>query len=182
MLLTVEKIIHETDDAVSVVFNKPTGLFSRFKYKPGQFMTLKIPVGNKIQNRSYSLSSNPWIDKFLRITVKKVEGGLVSNYICNDLKEGQKIEIDKPTGGFFVDPKKNISQNYVLFAGGSGITPIYSIITSVLEKEPKSTILLVYANRNEKSIIFKNELEATIIKGNSCYVALKVLWMLRLPS
>jgi len=159
MLLTVEKIIHETDDAVSVVFNKPSGIFSRFKYKPGQFMTLKIPIENKIENRSYSLSSNPWIDKFLRITVKRVEGGLVSNYICNNLKEGQKIEIDKPTGGFYVDPKKNASLNYVLFAGGSGITPIFSIITSVLDKEPKSTILLVYANRNEKSIIFKNELE-----------------------
>jgi len=159
MLLTVEKIIHETEDAVSVVFNKPRGIFNRFKYKPGQFMTLKILIGNKIQNRSYSLSSSPWLHEFLRITVKKVEGGLVSNYICNDLKEGQKIEIDKPTGEFYIDPKKKVSQNYVLFAGGSGITPIYSIIISVLEKEPKSTILLVYANRNEKSIIFQSELE-----------------------
>jgi len=141
MLLTVEKIIHETDDAVSVVFNKPSGIFSRFKYKPGQFMTLKIPIENKIENRSYSLSSNPWIDKFLRITVKRVEGGLVSNYICNNLKEGQKIEIDKPTGGFYVDPKKNASLNYVLFAGGSGITPIFSIITSVLDKELKVSTL-----------------------------------------
>ncbi|WP_010179920.1 ferredoxin--NADP reductase [Aquimarina agarilytica] len=163
MLLTVEKIIKETDDAVSVVFKKP-GFFSNVKYKPGQFLTLKVPVENKIENRSYSLSSSPWLHKFLRITVKKVKDGLVSNYICNELKEGQKIEIDKPMGNFFIIPNKKETHQYVLMAGGSGITPIYSIILSVLEKEPKSSILLVYANQSKQTIIFKNELEALLQK------------------
>lgn len=157
MLLTVEKIIKETPDAVSVVFKKP-GFFRNVKYKPGQFLTLKLPIQNKIENRAYSLSSSPYTHKFLRITVKKVAGGLVSNYICNSLKEGQKIEIDKPTGNFFIEPNSRKQKNYVLFAGGSGITPIYSIILSVLKKEPKSKITLIYANRDEASIIFRSEL------------------------
>jgi len=127
MILTVEKIIQETEDAVSVVFKKP-GLFKKVKYKPGQFLTLKIPINNKIENRSYSLSSSPWLHKSLRITVKKVKGGLISNYICNELKEGQKIEVDKPIGNFFIEPNKKESKKYVMFAGGSGITPVYSII------------------------------------------------------
>ncbi len=163
MLLTVDKIVQETEDAVSVIFKKP-GFFSSVKYKPGQFLTLKIPVENRIENRSYSLSSSPWLHKFLRITVKKVKDGLVSNYICNDLKEGQKIEIDKPMGNFFIVPNKKETHQYVLMAGGSGITPIYSIILSVLEKEPKSSILLVYANQSKKTIIFKKELEELLQK------------------
>ena len=103
MVLTVEKIVHETKDAVSVIFKKP-GFFKSVKYKPGQFLTLKIPINNKIENRSYSLSSSPFLHKFLRITVKKVDGGLVSNYICNELKEGQKIKVEKPLGNFFIEP------------------------------------------------------------------------------
>lgn len=161
MILTVEKIIQETEDAVSIVFKKP-GLFKSIKYKPGQFLTLKIPINNKVENRSYSLSSSPWLHKFLRITVKKVDGGLISNYICNELKEGQKIAVDKPIGNFYIEPNKKNSKKYVLFAGGSGITPVYSIILSLLEKEPNSKILLVYANRNLASIIFKKELEMLI--------------------
>ncbi len=161
MILTVEKIIRETEDAVSVVFKKP-GLFKKVKYKPGQFLTLKIPINNKIENRSYSLSSSPWLHKSLRITVKKVKGGLISNYICNELKEGQKIEVDKPIGNFFIEPNKKESKKYVMFAGGSGITPVYSIIISLLEKEPNSKILLIYANRNLSSIIFKKEVESLI--------------------
>lgn len=157
MVLTVEKIVHETKDAVSVIFKKP-GFFKSVKYKPGQFLTLKIPINNKIENRSYSLSSSPFLHKFLRITVKKVDGGLVSNYICNELKEGQKIKVEKPLGNFFIEPNKSQSKKYVMLAGGSGITPIYSILISVLEKEPNSKITLVYANRNLNSIIFKEEL------------------------
>lgn len=157
MLLTVEKIIKETEDSVSVLF-KNKGFFKKINYKPGQFLTLKLPIGDQIVNRAYSLSSSPYIHNFLRITVKKVNDGLVSNYICNELKEGQKIEIDKPMGNFYVVPEKKKSHQYVFFAAGSGITPIYSIIMSILEKEPKSKMLLFYANRDKKSIIFHNEL------------------------
>ncbi len=158
MLLTVKEIIRETEDAVSVILNKG-GIFNKIKYKPGQFLTVKIPIKNKIEKRAYSFSSSPFTDKFLRITVKKVEKGLVSNYICKDLEAGQKIEIEKPAGSFFIVPDKNAKHNYVFFAGGSGITPIFSIIKTVLEKEPLSKIILIYANKNEESIIFKKALE-----------------------
>lgn len=161
MQLTVEKIIKETDDAVSIVFKNPS-FFKRIKYKPGQFLTLKLLINNKIENRAYSLSSSPWVDKFLRITVKKVEDGLVSNFICNELKEGQKVPIEKPMGNFFVLPDQRQQKHYVMLAGGSGITPIYSILQSILKKETKSTITLIYANHNEASIIFKKELEAIV--------------------
>lgn len=158
MVLTVEEIINETEDAVSVIFKKP-GIFNKVNYRSGQFLTLKIPIKDTIEKRAYSFSSSPGIDKFLRITVKKVQKGLVSNYICNDLKKGTKVQVEKPAGSFFVIPNKKTQNNYVFFAGGSGITPIYSIIQSVLEKEPLSSIVLIYANRNEESIIFKKAIE-----------------------
>ncbi|MGY3794213.1 2Fe-2S iron-sulfur cluster-binding protein [Aquimarina sp. 433] len=158
MQLTVKEIIHETDDAVSVILNKG-GFFNKIKYKSGQFLTVKIPIKNKIEKRAYSFSSSPFTDKFLRITVKKVQKGLVSNYICEQLSAGQKIEIEKPAGSFFIEPDKNAKHHYVFFAGGSGITPIFSIIKTVIEKEPLSNILLIYANKNEESIIFKKALE-----------------------
>ncbi|KAA1248156.1 ferredoxin--NADP reductase [Aquimarina sp. RZ0] len=158
MLLTVKEIIQETEDTVSIVL-KNGGLFNKIKYKAGQFLTVKIPIKDKIEKRAYSFSSSPVSDKFLRITVKKVQEGIVSNYICDTLKTGQKIEVDKPAGSFFIVPNKKTQLKYVLFAGGSGITPIFSIIKTVLEKEPLSSIILIYANRNEQSIIFKKALE-----------------------
>ncbi len=158
MILTVKEIIHETEDSVSVIL-KNNRFFNKIKYKAGQFLTVKIPIKNKIEKRAYSFSSSPFSDKFLRITVKKVKEGLVSNYICNSLKVGEKIEIEKPSGSFYIEPEKNATYKYVFFAGGSGITPIFSIIKTVLEKEPLSTILLLYANRDEQSIIFKKYLE-----------------------
>ncbi|MBQ4821071.1 ferredoxin--NADP reductase [Aquimarina sp. MMG016] len=158
MLLTVKEIIPETDDAVSVIL-KNNFFFNKIKYKAGQFLTVKILINNKVEKRAYSFSSSPVIDNFLKITVKKVEKGLVSNYICNTLKPGQKIEVEKPAGSFFIVPNKNIQFKYILFAGGSGITPIFSIIKTVLEKEPLSKIILIYANRNEESTIFKKAIE-----------------------
>lgn len=158
MIVTVKEIIQETDDAVSVII-KNNSLFNKVKYKAGQFLTVKIPFKNKIEKRAYSFSSSPVLDKFLKITVKKVQEGLVSNYICDQLKAGQKLDIDPAAGSFFVVPDKKASHQYILFAAGSGITPIFSIIRTVLEKEPLSKILLVYANRNEESIIFKKAIE-----------------------
>ena len=158
MKLTVKEIIKETEEAVSVVL-KP-GLFSgKVKYKPGQFLTVKVPIADKIEKRAYSFSSCPVTDKFPRITVKKVEKGLVSTYICNDLKVGQKIEVEKAAGSFFVDTDKDALHTYVLFAAGSGITPIFSIAKAVLQNEPLSKVILVYCNRDEKQIIFKEALD-----------------------
>lgn len=159
MKLPVTRIIQETEHAVTVCF-KNNSFFNKIKYKPGQFLTLKIPINNKIENRAYSFSSNPFSEKELKITVKKVEGGLVSNYINKNLKVGDKIEIEKPMGSFFIEPDKKQEKQYVLFAGGSGITPVYSILKSVLIKEPQSKVLLIYANQDVENIIFYKELNA----------------------
>ncbi len=157
MKLLVKDIIKETDDAVSVSF-KNGGLFSKLKYKPGQFLTIHVPIEDQVYKRAYSFSSNPYTDKDLKITIKRVEDGLVSNYVHDNLKVGDKIKIDNPSGSFYIQPNSKTSKQYVLFAGGSGITPIYSILKSVLTNEPNSKILLVYANQTIESIIFHSEL------------------------
>lgn len=159
MKLTVKEIIKETADAISICFNNG-GLFNKLNYKPGQFITLDFVIDNNVHKRAYSFSSNPFTDKDLKITVKRVEEGLVSNYVHDFLKIGDKLEVEKPNGSFYLKPEKKQQNKYVFFAGGSGITPIYSIINSVLKKEPKSSIVLVYANRNVETIIFRKELEA----------------------
>ncbi|CAM4109035.1 2Fe-2S iron-sulfur cluster-binding protein [Zobellia nedashkovskayae] len=157
MKLIVKNIIKETEDVISVGFTNG-GFFSKVKYKPGQFITLHFPIADQIHKRAYSFSSNPFTDKDLKITIKRVENGLVSNYIHDYLKVGDKLLIDKPNGSFFIEPEKKQQKSYVFFAAGSGITPIFSIINSVLQKEIKSSIVLVYANRFFESIIFHEEL------------------------
>ncbi|MEM9001713.1 MAG: ferredoxin--NADP reductase [Bacteroidota bacterium] len=161
MKLQVKNIIKETDNAVSVSF-KNGSLFKKLSYKPGQFLTINVPISGKVHKRAYSFSSSPFEDKDLKITVKRVEKGLVSNYVNDELEIGDKIEVDRPTGSFFVEPNESAAKQYIFFAGGSGITPIYSIIKSVLTKEPKSRILLVYANQNYSSIIFLKDLEKLV--------------------
>lgn len=158
MNIKVEKIVKETDESVSIHFKNP-GLFQKLKYKPGQFLTISVPVNGKHERRAYSFSSSPFTDKLHAITVKKVKNGLVSNYINNTLKEGDTLEVEKPTGGFFVEPDKSKKRAFVMFSGGSGITPMFSITKSLLEKEPQTTILLIYANRDIKGIIFHDDLK-----------------------
>lgn len=157
MKLVVKDIVKETDNAVSIYF-KNGGFFKKLAYKSGQFLTIEIPIDDVVHKRAYSFSSSPTTDKDLQITVKRVEGGLVSNYVNDQVKIGDKIAIEKPTGSFYVEPAKERSKQYVFFAGGSGITPIFSIIKSILVKEPKSKILLIYANQNYESVIFMNKL------------------------
>lgn len=158
MKLPITNIIKETDQAVTVCF-KNNRFFNKLKYKPGQFLTIKIPINGRIEKRAYSFSSNPYTDKELKITVKKVENGLISNYINNNLKIGEKISIEKPMGSFYIEPDPKNRKQYALFAAGSGITPVFSILKSILVKEPSSTIILVYANLNKENIIFFKELQ-----------------------
>ena len=161
MILKVKEIIQETPEAVTVCF-KNGSFFRKIKYLPGQFIMLDFKIGKDTVKRAYSFSSSPDTEKDLRITVKKVKGGYVSNYVNNVLKPNDKIKADVAMGSFFVDPNKNQKKQYVLFGAGSGITPVYSIAKSILAKEPKSKILLIYANQNKENIIFfthLNELE-----------------------
>lgn len=159
MKLLVKKIIKETNDAISIHL-KNGNFFKKLKYKPGQFLTIKVLIDKEIHKRAYSFSSNPYTDKDLIITVKRVENGLVSNYLNDSLKAGDKLEVEPAAGSFSVTLNKQKNKQYVLFAGGSGITPMFSIIKSVLTEEKDSKILLIYANQNAESIIFHKEIKA----------------------
>ncbi len=159
MKLVIKDIIRETADTVSVCF-KNGRLFKKLSYKPGQFMTFDFNIAGQVHKRAYSFSSNPFTDKDLKITVKRVEKGLVSNYIHDELKIGDSLLVARPNGSFFIEPAKKQQREYKFFAGGSGITPIFSIINSILTREPKSKITLIYANHNLEAIIFRKELQA----------------------
>ena len=156
--LKVKKVNRETADAVSVAFDIPEELQSAFKYKQGQYLTLRFDLKGQDVRRAYSMCSSP-LDDELMITVKKVENGLVSTHINDHLKEGDEVAIMGPEGRFYSKLDPDNKKTYYLFGAGSGITPLYSILKTVLEKEPMSIIHLLYGNRHEESIIFKAGLE-----------------------
>jgi ring-1,2-phenylacetyl-CoA epoxidase subunit PaaE len=156
-MLKVVGITHETSDAITIHLEHPDK--KSIPYKAGQFLTLILPVEGKKVRRSYSLCSDPAESTRLSVTVKRVEGGLVSNYLLDNLKEGQEIEVMEPLGNFNLVPEPGNSRHIVLFGGGSGITPLMSMLKAVLREEPNSRVTLLYGNRDEDSVIFKKELE-----------------------
>lgn len=158
MKLTVSAVKKETKDAVSISF-KNRRFFQKVRYKAGQFLVINVSIDGKTYKRAYSFSSSPATDEDLMITVKRVQFGKVSNYLFDSIKIGDQIEVEPPVGSFYVEPNKNNNKQYVLFAGGSGITPMMSIIKTVLAKEPNSKILLVYANQDVSAIIFHDQLK-----------------------
>ncbi|MEM8966295.1 MAG: ferredoxin--NADP reductase [Bacteroidota bacterium] len=151
--LKVKEIIQETDKAASIVFDQPD-----LVYKPGQFLTFILDINGEEVRRSYSLCTSPFTDEYPAVTVKRVAGGKVSNYLNDTLKAGDMVEIQAPAGTFTTELKAEQSRHLVMFGGGSGITPLMSLLKSVLEKEPKSKVSLIYANRDEKTVIFRERL------------------------
>ena len=154
--LKVKNIVQETRDAITIVFEQPS---ERINYKSGQFLTLIIPVQGKDVRRAYSLCSSPFTDADLAVTVKRVENGLMSNWLADHLKLGGKVKVMEPMGQFTTEYAKERKRHLIMFAGGSGITPMLSIIKSILTQEPESIVSLIYCNRDIDSIIFKKELE-----------------------
>jgi ring-1,2-phenylacetyl-CoA epoxidase subunit PaaE len=157
-ILRVIAITRETSDAVTIHFEHPEK--QPILYKPGQFLTLIIPFEGKKVRRSYSLSSTPYNSSRLSVTVKRVAGGLVSNYLVDTLQIGQEIEVMEPIGNFCLTCDSNQTRHIVLLGAGSGITPLMSILKSVLHEEQQSKVTLVYGNRDEDTVIFKEELES----------------------
>jgi len=155
--LQVKEVIQETDDAITIEFWHP--LSEQIKYKAGQFLTLIVPADNGTkERRSYSMSSSPQADTSVAVTVKRVAGGLVSNYLCDEVKKGDFIEVIEPMGNFYIEPSSETTRHLVLIGAGSGITPLMSMAKSVLKIEPKSKVTLVYGNRTAERIIFRKEL------------------------
>ena len=155
-VLTVDCPIKE---ATTITFDLPLQLYDSFKYQPGQHLIIKFMINKKEVRRSYSLNSCPFSKEALQVTVKRVEGGLVSNYAGDHLKAGDELEVMKPQGRFYALVNKDAYKTYFLFAAGSGITPIISILKSVLVASPHSVVNLFYGNTNQSTIIFKKELD-----------------------
>ncbi|OHT85404.1 ferredoxin--NADP reductase [Mycobacteroides saopaulense] len=156
--LEVLDVITETPDAVSIVFALPPDARADFAYKPGQFLTLRVPAGADAEavSRCYSLSSAPDIDEHLKVTVKRTTGGQASNWLCDNAHAGMVLESLRPAGTFTM---RDAAAVPLFVAAGSGITPIMSMIRTVLSTAAQGAVL-VYANRDRDSVIFDAELAA----------------------
>lgn len=155
--LKVVEITRETADAATIHFEHPEK--KEITYKPGQFLTLILPIDGKETRRSYSLSSTPLEAPRLAVTVKRVEGGLMSNYLLDNLQVGQEVKVMEPLGNFCLTCAPTNQRQVLLFGAGSGITPLMSILKAVLAEEPNSKVTLLYGNRDEASVIFKEQLQ-----------------------
>jgi ring-1,2-phenylacetyl-CoA epoxidase subunit PaaE len=160
--LVVKDIRRETADCVSIAFAVPAHLASQFQFVAGQNVTLRIVKDGEELRRSYSICSSP-LENELRVAVKRQDLGKFSSYANETLKLGDQVDVLPPSGRFILHAPSGGTRekkNYLAFAAGSGITPIISIIKTVLSTEPYSNFTLVYGNRTRASIIFREELEA----------------------
>lgn len=145
----ITDVVRETADACSLVLSET------FSYRPGQYLTVRVPGGSGSGiARCYSLSSSPYTDDQLKITVKRMAGGYVSNWICDHVAAGTVLDMLPPAGTF---TPASFDRDLLLFAGGSGITPVMSILKAALATGT-GRIVLVYANRDDRSVIFDDEL------------------------
>ena len=148
--LRVKAVVPETHDASSFVLDVPDELRETFRYAPGQFCTFRVRTGGNQELRSYSMSSAPETDDDLTVTVKRVEGGLVSNWFLDQVGEGDELEVTKPAGVFC---PQETARPVLAFCGGSGITPVMSITKHLLATTDR-TVRLLYANRDRATVIF----------------------------
>ncbi len=155
--LTISDKIKETEDSYSFLFEIPDSLSSQYDFLPGQYLTLKVTVAGEELRRAYSIFTAPSSGKF-GFTVKRVEGGKVSNFLIDQLNASDQLEVMPPEGKFTLRPERTLQRDHYFFAGGSGVTPIMSMIDTVLADEPLSTCYFLYANRTENDIIFYDKL------------------------
>lgn len=156
--LTVSKIRKETPESSTLFFAVPSDIKDSFSRKAGQYLTLQCTIDGEEVRRAYSICTGV-SEAELGVTVKVVRGGLMSTYLNEELKEGQSIQVMAPEGNFVVEPNPDLKRTHVFIAAGSGITPIMSMIRTILEEEGKSVCHLIYSNRNSNTIIFKSALE-----------------------
>ena len=156
--LKVRSVRPETDEAMVVSFDIPEGLGERFRFTQGQYLTLRQRIAGEEVRRSYSICAGI-DDGELRVGVRRVRGGRFSNWLAENLRAGDTIDVMPPQGRFFVPIDASVPRNYLCVAGGSGITPMISIMRTVLASEPGSRVTLVYGNRRAASTMFREELE-----------------------
>lgn len=157
--LKVRDLRRETADTVSISFELPETERDTYRFKQGQYLTLKTEIKGEELRRSYSICTGT-DENDLRVAVKKVESGVFSTWANEQLKVGDWLEVMPPQGNFFTELSPENEKLYVAFAAGSGITPVMSILRSTLAQEPKSRFILFYGNRSFDHIIFREQLEA----------------------
>ena len=155
--LIIKEVKRETKDAVSILFNVPEELKAHYIFIAGQYLNLRLTLDGKEIRRAYSICSAPESGE-LRIAVKAVKDGVFSQFANTKLKAGDAIEVGTPEGKFTFEPQADRQKNYVAFVAGSGITPVMSILKSVLKNESKSSFVLVYGNKSPEETIFHQEL------------------------
>ncbi|WP_415060775.1 2Fe-2S iron-sulfur cluster-binding protein [Flavobacterium sp.] len=161
--LAVKEITRETPEAVSVLFNVPSELKENYQFIAGQYINIKLTLdGNEIR-RAYSICSTPESGE-LKIAIKAIKNGYFSKFANEQLTAGKVLEVGTPEGKFTFEPDAARLKNYAAFVAGSGITPVMSILQTVLEKEPNSTFVLVYGNKSSNETIFYNQLHDLQLK------------------
>ncbi len=161
--LRVREVCPVTSDAISVAFEVPDALRDAYRFTQGQFLTLREQVAGEELRRSYSVCvgvPDYERDGELRVAIKRVSGGRFSNWANDTLRAGATLDVMTPDGRFFTPVSPRQARRYAGFAGGSGITPMLSLIKTTLSVEPDSEFTLVYGNRSVSSIMFVEELEA----------------------
>jgi 3-ketosteroid 9alpha-monooxygenase subunit B len=152
--LRVERVVRETNDTVSLVLDVPSDLADTFAYRAGQFCNVRVQGDDMSEMRCYSMSSSPDLAEAMAVTVKRVPGGIVSNWINDHVQAGDMVELSPPTGFFQLT---DTEAELVAFAAGSGITPVFSLVKTALATTGR-TVRLHYANRQRDSVIFDAEL------------------------
>ena len=156
--LKVATVRYETTAAVQIGFQIPEKKKADFQFIPGQYLTISLTINDKKVRRAYSICSATH-EPIISILVKRIDGGLVSNFLNDEVKVGDSFEILPPNGHFKLDASINEKHTYYFFGAGSGITPLFSMITSILENSPHTDCHLLYGNRDEDNIIFQKKLD-----------------------
>lgn len=173
--LKVLEVNKETEQSTSIAFDVPMDLYETFNYKPGQYLTLKFIINGKEVRRSYSICSSPVLDDPLRIGVKRVKDGLVSNHLNDNINAGDFVEVMAPNGRFYAEVKKDNYKTYYLFSAGSGITPILSILRTVLITEERSYVHMIYGNRSQDPVMFNTDLKTLQFEYPNRFILVNVL-------
>ncbi|MFP4528628.1 MAG: 2Fe-2S iron-sulfur cluster-binding protein [Candidatus Kapaibacterium sp.] len=177
--LKVKDIRKETSDSASIFFEVPDDIKEKFEYKHGQYLTVMLELEGRVERRAFSISTSPNENGLLGITVKATGDGFFSRYMISEVRAGDEIMVMPPMGNFTIDLDEQNERIYIMLGGGSGITPLISILKTVMAAEPKSRIYLFYANRREEDIIFRENLDELMKKNPH---RLEVIHILSQPS
>ncbi|HZD23227.1 MAG TPA: FAD-binding oxidoreductase, partial [Acidimicrobiia bacterium] len=156
--ITVTEVTPLTDESVTVTFDVPPELTEQFDYLPGQHVTMRRVIDGEDVRRSYSICAAAGSGK-LRVGIKQLPGGVFSTFACNQLRAGETVDVMPPVGEFTIDIDPDRPRKAVAIAAGSGITPVLSLISTSLEREPRSSWTLIYGNRTANTVMFLDELE-----------------------